>query len=39
MCRVLYLALTVVGVPLAATTAGWQPAGREPPNIASTVIE
>jgi putative ABC transport system permease protein len=35
----LYLALAVVGVPLAATGAGWLLAGREPPAIARTVIE
>jgi putative ABC transport system permease protein len=34
-----YLALAVVGVPLAATAAGWLLAGREPPAIARTVIE
>jgi putative ABC transport system permease protein len=36
---VLYLGLAVVGVPLAATAAGWLLAGREPPAIARTVIE
>jgi putative ABC transport system permease protein len=36
---VLYLALAVIGVPLAAITAGWLLAGREPPAIARTVIE
>jgi putative ABC transport system permease protein len=36
---VLYLALAVVGVPLAATAAGWHIAGREPPAIAQPVIE
>jgi putative ABC transport system permease protein len=36
---VLYLVLAVVGVPLAATAAGWLVAGREPPAIARTVIE
>jgi putative ABC transport system permease protein len=36
---VLYLALGAVGVPLAATAAGWLLAGREPPAIARTVIE
>jgi putative ABC transport system permease protein len=36
---VLYLALAVIGVPLAATAAGWVLAGREPPAIARTVIE
>jgi putative ABC transport system permease protein len=35
----LYLALAVVGVPLAAFTAGWLLSGREPPAIARTVIE
>src|SRR6266498_3926197 len=35
----LYLALAVVGVPLAATAAGWLLAGREPAPIARTVIE
>jgi putative ABC transport system permease protein len=36
---VLYLALAIVGVPLAAATAGWLLAGREPPAIARAVIE
>ena len=36
---VLYLALAVVGVPLAATAAGWLLAGREPPAIARRAIE
>jgi putative ABC transport system permease protein len=36
---VLYLALAVIAVPLAATAAGWLLAGREPPAIARTVIE
>jgi putative ABC transport system permease protein len=36
---VLYLALAVIGVPLAAATAGWLLAGREPPTISRTVIE
>jgi putative ABC transport system permease protein len=35
----LYLALAVVGVPLAAAAAGWLLAGREPPAIARAVIE
>jgi putative ABC transport system permease protein len=35
----LYLALAVVGVPLAATAAGWLVAGREPPAIARRAIE
>jgi len=29
----------VIGVPLAATAAGWLLAAREPPAIARTVIE
>ena len=33
------LALIVMGVPLAATAAGWLLAGREPPAIARAVIE
>jgi putative ABC transport system permease protein len=36
---VLYLLLAVIGVPLAATAAGFLLAGREPPAIARTVIE
>jgi putative ABC transport system permease protein len=36
---VLYLVLAVVGVPLAATAAGWLFAGREPPAIARPAIE
>jgi putative ABC transport system permease protein len=36
---VLYLALAVVGVPLAAVAAGWLVAGREPPAIARPAIE
>jgi putative ABC transport system permease protein len=36
---VLYLALAIIGVPLAATAAGWLLAGREPPAIARTAIE
>jgi putative ABC transport system permease protein len=36
---VLYLALAVVGVPLAAVAAGWLLAGREPPAIARPAIE
>jgi len=35
---VLYLALAVLGVPLAAAAAGWLVAGREPPTIARPVI-
>jgi putative ABC transport system permease protein len=36
---IMYLALAVVGVPLAAAAAGWLVAGREPPAIARQVIE
>jgi putative ABC transport system permease protein len=36
---VFYLALAVVGVPLAAVAAGWLLAGREPPAIARPAIE
>ena len=36
---VLPLVLMVVGVPLAATAAGWLLAGREPPTIARPVME
>jgi putative ABC transport system permease protein len=36
---VLYLALVVIGVPLAATAAGWLVAGRETPAIARQAIE
>jgi putative ABC transport system permease protein len=36
---VVYLALAIVGVPLAATAAGWMLAVREPPAIARTVID
>jgi hypothetical protein len=35
----LYLALVVDGVPLAAIAAGWLLAGLEPPAIATAVIE
>jgi putative ABC transport system permease protein len=35
---VLYLAVAVLGVPLAAAAAGWLVAGREPPTIARPVI-
>jgi putative ABC transport system permease protein len=35
----LYLVLAVVGVPLAATAAGWLLGGREPPAIARSAIE
>jgi putative ABC transport system permease protein len=36
---VLYLALAVVGVPLAAAAAGWLVAGREPPAVARAAID
>lgn len=36
---VVYLALAVVGVPLAATAAGWLVAGREPRTIAWRAID
>jgi putative ABC transport system permease protein len=36
---VFYLALAVIGVPLAAAAAGWLVAGREPPTIARPAIE
>ena len=36
---IVYLALAVVGVPLAATAAGWLVASREPPAIARRAIE
>jgi putative ABC transport system permease protein len=36
---ILYLGLAVIGVPLAATAAGWLLAGREPPAVARTAIE
>jgi putative ABC transport system permease protein len=36
---ILYLGLAVVGVPLAATAAGWLLAGREPSAIARPVIQ
>ena len=35
----LYLAVAVVGVPLAAAGAGWLLAGREPPVVARAVID
>jgi putative ABC transport system permease protein len=35
----LYLIVTVVGVPLTATAAGWLLAGREPPALARPAIE
>jgi putative ABC transport system permease protein len=36
---ILYLAVAVLGVPLAAIAAGWLLAGREPPAIARAAIE
>jgi putative ABC transport system permease protein len=36
---IFYLALAIVGVPLAAAAAGWLLAGRQPPAIARQVIE
>ena len=36
---VLYLALTVLGVPVAAALTGWILAGRRPPSIARQVLE
>ena len=36
---VLFLALGVLGVPLAAAAAGWLVAGREPPAVARAVLE
>ena len=36
---VLYLILAVIGVPLAATAAGWLLAGREPRAIVRTAIQ
>jgi putative ABC transport system permease protein len=35
----LYLAVTVLGVPAAAALAGWILAGRQPPSIARRVLE
>jgi putative ABC transport system permease protein len=35
----LFLALGVVGVPLAAAAAGWLLAGREPQGMSRTVLE
>jgi putative ABC transport system permease protein len=36
---VLYLAITILGVPAAAALAGWLLAGRQPPTIARRVLE
>jgi putative ABC transport system permease protein len=35
----LYLAITVLGVPIAAALTGWTLAGRKPPSIARRVLE
>ncbi len=35
----LYLAITVLGVPVAAALTGWTLAGRKPPSIAHRVLE
>jgi putative ABC transport system permease protein len=35
----LYLAITVLGVPIAAALTGWILAGRKPPSIARRVLE
>jgi putative ABC transport system permease protein len=35
----LYLAITVLGVPIAAALTGWLLAGRKPPSIARRVLE
>jgi putative ABC transport system permease protein len=34
-----YLALVVIGVPLAASAAGWLLSGREPRAVARPVLE
>jgi hypothetical protein len=36
---VLFLAITILGVPVAATLTGWILAGRQPPSIARRVLE
>ncbi len=36
---VLYLAITILGVPVAATLTGWILAGRQPPSIARQMLE
>ena len=36
---VLYLAITILGVPVAAALAGWILAGRQPPSISRQVLE
>jgi hypothetical protein len=35
----LYLAITVLGVPVAAALTGWILTGRKPPPIARRVLE
>jgi putative ABC transport system permease protein len=35
----LYLAITILGVPIAAALAGWILAGRKPPSIARRVLD
>jgi putative ABC transport system permease protein len=34
-----YLAVVIVGLPLAATAAGWLLAGRQPPSLARQPLE
>ncbi|MGI8445668.1 MAG: FtsX-like permease family protein [Streptosporangiaceae bacterium] len=36
---VLYLAITILGVPVAASLTGWILAGRQPPSIARQMLE
>ncbi len=36
---VFYLAITILGVPVAATLTGWILAGRQPPSIARQMLE
>jgi putative ABC transport system permease protein len=36
---VLYLAITILGVPVAAALTGWILAGRQPPSIARQMLE
>jgi putative ABC transport system permease protein len=36
---VLYLVITILGVPVAATLTGWILAGRQPPSIARQMLE
>jgi len=35
----LYLAITILGVPVAAALTGWILAGRKPPSIARRLLE